>query len=232
MQSIISSLALAILLVTTQTVSVADILDRYVKALGSEAAIRRLESRITEGQFDNGRGLRTSFRILEVFPNKRAVLIGPAAIESDAGSGRAFNGSSGWDKNFVGTGLRTLDGHELTDFAREADPLRVLTLFQECTATHLQPGGGEDIVTCERMGRPRVHYVFQRSDGLLIRQETDGDGRASVTVRFENYRRVDGVLVPFRTQYVLPNATITYTANSIRHNLPVDARVFERPASN
>ena len=49
----------------------------------------------------------------------------------DAASTAAF----GWDKNLIGTGLRTLEGPELAGIARDADILRPLHLLDECTTT-------------------------------------------------------------------------------------------------
>ncbi len=100
-------------------------------------------------------------------------LIGEDAIDTESGSGRGFNETAGWDKNFVGTGLRTLDGAELAALARPA-----------------------------------------------------------VSVFHEDFRAVGGVQLPFRTRVVVPGATITYTAESIRHNQPIDQQLFERPRSH
>lgn len=109
------------------------LLNRNVAALGGEAALRAIRTRTTEGQFDNGRGLNTRFRAYEESPNKRVTLIGTDPIDAEGGSGRGFDGAIGWDKNFIGTGLRTLDGRELASFVREADMLRPLNLLDQCT---------------------------------------------------------------------------------------------------
>jgi hypothetical protein len=226
-------LLVAILAVSNviQSLEPAAVLGRYVKAVGGESGLRRIKSRITEGQFDNGRGLKTRFRIIEEAPNKRVVLIGPAAIDSEMGSGRGFDGTSGWDKNFIGTGLRTLTSGELADVARDADLLRALHLFDDCSASSAHSSASEVVVACELERGGRGRFFFDGRDGLLIKQEREeSDGRPTVTTLFDDYKETDGVRVPFRTRFVVPGATITYNVETVRHNSPVDPRVFQKPA--
>src|SRR6185295_13164497 len=97
----------------------ADILQRYVEAIGGEGALRAVRSRVTTGEFNNGRGLVMPFRIVEQTPNRRVTVIGTHPIDSNEGSGRGFDGVAGWDKNFIGTGLRGIEGQELADLQRE-----------------------------------------------------------------------------------------------------------------
>src|SRR5262245_29960648 len=59
------------LLSTQAAPTAAAILARYVRESGGEAAIRAVKSRATEGEFDNGRGLHTRYRIVEEAPNRR-----------------------------------------------------------------------------------------------------------------------------------------------------------------
>ena len=58
------------------------------------------------------------------------------------------------------------------------------------------------------------------------------DRSGTVTVVFEEYRTVDGLQLPFRTQYLLPGATVTYSAKSVTHNTPIDRRVFALPPAH
>ena len=135
---------------------------RYVQSLGGEPAMRAVTTRITEGEFDNGRGLNTRYRIIEEAPNRRVTLIGTDPIESPMGSGRSYDGVAGWDKNFIGTGLRTLEGRELADAARDADMLRPLTLLADCTTTAVQSNQDADIVACANKSGNRVSFHFSK----------------------------------------------------------------------
>ena len=207
----------------------AAVLSRYIDALGGEAALRGIRSRITDGQFDNGRGLKTRFRTYEQAPNKRTTIIGTAAIEAETGSGRGYDGTRGWDKNFIGTGLRTLIGPELAAVAREADLLRPLHLFDDCQSPRVESGDQFDVVICPTGASSRMQFQFDRKTGLLSQQETEIDAGRWTRIAFEDYRVVDGVRLSFRTRIVLPGAMVSYVTESVRHNEPIDARVFEMP---
>lgn len=204
----------------------ADIVARYVEAVGGEKAIRAVKTRITEGEFDNGRHLKTRFRIVEESPNKRVTIIGTEPIDSAGGSGRGYDGTNGWDKSFIGSGLRTLEGRELADAARDADMLRPLHLLDDCSGATAQSERDADVVTCTYKNGARISFSFNKKTGLLESQDI---GVRGVTIHYANYREIDGVRLPFTTRIDVPGATIRYNASSIVHNQPVDARVFQKP---
>ena len=208
-----------------------DLIHRYVEALGGEAALRAVRTRVTTGEFNNGRGLVAPFRIVEQAPHRRVTLIGSRPIDSDEGSGRGFDGVAGWDKNFIGTGLRNLDGPELADLLREADLLRPLHLLDGCQTVAIETVGDRSVATCALPSGARLRLHFERASGLLVEQESaDPERPAAIRVLFDDYQMVDGVRLPFRTRVVVPGATITYTVTSVRHNEPVQESVFQRPA--
>ena len=80
-------LRLAIIALSAQAADIA-FLDTYVRAIGGEAALTRVQTRVTEGRFDNGRGLHAPFRVLEKRPNKRVTIIGSHSIDADDGCTR------------------------------------------------------------------------------------------------------------------------------------------------
>ena len=153
-------LILALAVTQTAPPTASAILIRYVEAMGGEAAMLAVKTRLTEGEYDNGRGLNTTYRIVEETPNRRVTLIATDAIDGPMGSGRGFDGAAGWDKNFIGTGLRTLEGRELADAARDADMHRPLHLFDQCATTSVETSAGANIVVCATKSGSRVKYHF------------------------------------------------------------------------
>src|SRR5262245_27462093 len=89
------------------------IIARYINGVGGPTAISAVTSRVTRGTFDNGRGLVTPFVTWLKMPDRLATRIGSKDVADSEGSGRASDGRTGWDKNFVGTGLRDLTANEL-----------------------------------------------------------------------------------------------------------------------
>ena len=224
----LASLATVVALMAQTASEPATVISRYVEALGGEAALRAIRTRVTEGEFDNGRGLKTRFRAYEQAPNKRVTIIGTNPIDSDGGSGRGYDGTTGWDKNFIGTGLRTVNGAELAALAREAELLRPLHLLDQCPSPSIESTADDTVVICQTAAGGRTRLRFARTTGLLSQQETESDGRTTRFI-FEDYRLVDGLRIPYRTRIVLPGATVVYAIASVRHNEAIAERVFTQP---
>jgi hypothetical protein len=206
----------------------AALVDRYIKAAGGEAALRAVNSRTTEGEFDNGRGLRTRFRIIEAAPNMRVTLIGPDPIDSPTGSGRGYDGAMAWDKSFIGTGLRVLEGRELADAARDADLFRPLHLLDDCQKSTIEATGRADVVLCLGASGSVVKHAFDRRTGLLAAQDISG-GPRTVHITYEDYRAVGALRLPFKTHIDVAGAVIKYDAATIRLDEPVDRAIFQQP---
>jgi hypothetical protein len=202
----------------------------YIRALGGAEALKMVTSRITEGRFDNGRGLTAAFRLYEKAPDKRLTTIGDEPLTSPEGSGRGYDGRTGWDKNFIGTGLRTLQGLELADCGRDADFFGPLHIFDVCSTVSVD-SSTETRALCRLPDGRTDRYVFA-GNGLLSRKDIElHDGLGIVSQRFNDYRQVDATLVPFRTTVVLPDGiAVTFITERVRHNAPIDDAAFVRPA--
>jgi zinc protease len=218
----------ALAVITSQTATPPSVLSRYVEAIGGDAAIRAVTTRVTEGEFDNGRGLKTRYRIVEASPNKRITIIGSDPVGSTTGSARAYDGTNGWDNNFIGTGLRVLAGRELADAARDADMLRPLHLLDDCASTTVETTATQMIIVCSIKAGGVMRHAFDNTTGLLAMQDIDS-GSLKLHIAYGDYRTVDGVKLPFRTRIEIPGATIKYEASSISHNRPVDSAIFQQP---
>jgi hypothetical protein len=205
------------------------VFDAYVRVLGGEAALRAVSTRTTEGRFDNGRGLRAPFRVLEKAPNKRVTIIGSGAVSSDEGSGRGYDGRAGWDRNFTGTGLRAVEGDELQDLSREADMLRPLNLEADCRSPRIEETASTTVARC-RFGHGRAATLhFARDSHLLMRQDLQLDAGQTVSSFFDDYRDVGGVKVPFQLRFTAPGADVTYRVERVRVNETIADRLFQRP---
>jgi hypothetical protein len=214
------------------------VLDAYITAVGGEAAIQRITTRIIRGRFENGRGLKATYLMYAKAPNKLVTFIGSERAAGNEGSGRGYDGQAGWDKNFIGTGVRDVGGVELADLVRDADIHRPLHWRTHCEQRAIDTNGGNVdvagraavVLRCGLAEGRTGRLYFDRSNGLLLRYDSqiwNGDG--FVSIYYDDYRNVDGIRLPFRTRSVLPNATTTFVVESVRHNEPIDDRVFARP---
>jgi len=223
------TLLIVVLSAQTGNGAVHAVFDGYIRALGGEAALRSVATRTTEGRFENGRGLRVPFRTMEKAPNKRVTILGTQPIAGDQGSGRGYDGHTGWDRNFVGTGLRTLEHDELEDLAREADMLRPLHLERECVSPRVDPSASRAVIVTCQFGRRTAVLHFDRVSGLLVRQDLRADARLTLSSIYEDYRDVAGVKVPFRLRFTAPGADVSYFVERVRTNEAIDDRSFTRP---
>ena len=204
---------------------------RYVAAVGGAPAIAAVVSRVTRGTFENGRGLVTPFVTWVRLPDRAATQIGRQNISAAAGSGRASDGRTGWDKNFVGTGLRDLTRDELAEIRRMADPFRPAHLLTACMTVSIEaaPASDATVIACVS-DEGTEHWTFNRRTGLVDRLDVTSRVGRMMTIYYEDYRAADGLTVPFRERIVVPGASVIYTAASVRFNETVGDAVFARPA--
>jgi hypothetical protein len=209
------------------------IVGKYVNAVGGDAAISAVASRVTRGTFDNGRGLVTPFITWTKTPGKLATQIGRKDITDGEGSGRATDGRIGWDKNFVGTGLRDMTADELVEVKRTADPFRPAHLIATCSTVDVEEGRdvsgvASQLVRCD-LPDGVERWTFSSATGLVDRLDATSRTGRTTTIYFDDYRRADGLLTPFRERIVVPGANVTYTAATIRYNEAVPESVFAKP---
>jgi zinc protease len=80
-------------------------------------------------------------------------------------------------------------------------------------------------------GMSQVTLFFDRSTGLLVREQYDAAGGGVVRERYFDYRPVDGVQVAFKTVVERPGApVIERTVQTIRFNVPIQSALFVRPS--
>ena len=64
--------------------------------------------------------------------------------------------------------------------------------------------------------------------GRDLTQQTP-QGPIRVEMRYSDWREVDGVKLPFKITQSMPNLKFVFTVSEVKHNLPVDDRLFEKP---
>jgi hypothetical protein len=115
---------------------------------------------------------------------------------------------------------------------RTADPFRPAHLAATCLTLGIDvrsdaaiPG---ELVRCD-LADSVERWTFNSTTGLVERLEATSRGGRTITIIYDDYRRVDGLLTPFRERIVVPGATVTYTAATIRFNEAVPDSVFLKP---
>jgi hypothetical protein len=216
-----------------------EIIARYIRAIGREAAIQKIKTRVSRGT-ETTTNLMTSaptaqttaIEIYQTTANKLLI------IRSNA-SGmtmEAFDGVKGWAKDT--RGLRELEGRELADTRRDADLLRYVNLRetypQMRVLTKEKLGDRETyVVGATSRDDSREKLYFDAQTGLLIRQNVafkTAFGTIPEVTDFDDYRAVNGVKLPFKITWSLAPFSSIKRFAEIRLNVFVDDARFEQRA--
>jgi len=209
------------------------IFDAYLKALGGEAAIGKITSRVQKGKIQFGGG-EFPLDIYTKDGDKRISLM----HTPDGDSVTAFNGSEGW-LAAPKRPLREMHGSDLDGAAMDAD-LHFATRFKQMfSETKVEAGEkiGEHetyLVIGERAGNTPVKLYFDLQSGLLLRLMRFGEtalGQLPTQIDYSDYRLADGVQVPFRWTLARANGRFTIQVSEMQQNVAVDDAKFVKPAS-
>ena len=212
-------------------VTVEQVLDRYVEALGGRAALGKITSRVARGRFEaGGVALAGQVEIYGKAPDKRLVKF---TVPGQAVMSEGFNGTAGW-KQESDEELAELSGAELAQARRDAafdQPLRLRQLYPKIALKGKARVNGRDTYLLEapRNGRPKRWY-FDVTTGLLLRmEERRATGKLERAEDYDDYREVDGVKVPFAIS-LTEELRIMVKLEEVRHNAAIDDALFNKPA--
>ena len=200
----------------------AEVLDRYIAALGGRAALEAVTSRVSRGIIlrptvvDSGtpkaravnRGQELPLEILQQAPNKITVIVGPPNLQTVT-----FDGTAGTVKTAEGD--RPLNPREINRMAEQAELHRELAWrgqADKMRVTGRDEIDGRKVVllrTTAVDGSPKI-LAFDAETGLLRRQTILRPlflGPDPEQTDYEDYRDVGGVKVPFvvKTSYLDDN---------------------------
>jgi len=212
-------------------VTIDDVLDRYVTALGGKEALQKITSRASKGTLTAPNGIKLSFQTLAAPPNKTLfILETPAGVYKEG-----FNGSLGWIKNQ--NGVSAMSGKGLETTREHAGFYRNLKLKDQYATIRL---AGKTVIDFRevyevkgetRSGATETLY-FDSKTGLLVRWVTPIDtpfGPVPQGFDFDDYRESGGVKVPFLLRRRQSGNTIVQKYEEVNQNVPIDPALFEKP---
>ena len=211
--------------------TVDEVLGKYVEALGGAKAINALTSRVIKGTLDMpGVSRGGSFETYAQAPNKvltvmQAHPMGTVKI--------GFNGRSGWARSTAGS--RVLKNLELASLQREAEfygPAKLKSLYKKVTLAGTSKIGYREfyvvdfqpaVGTVDRVYFDMKTYLPARMNSV----QTLGTVSAPVEIILDDWQEVDGIKIPFFMNQRFPQMTLSFTVKEIKHNVPIDAKIFE-----
>ena len=221
-----------------------DILDGYILATGGKAAWQRIHSRSTVGTFEMAAlGVKGKLETWAASPNKLATRVTMGELGSKE---TGCDGTNAWEVNKLGdvgellggNGAKLLEGDEQLYMLREATfnaDLRWREVTKSAETIGEESVGGKDaykvrVVTSD--GAEMV-MLYDKSTRLLVRVDTKARtalGEIDVQVFPSDYRKVDGVVVPFKTVSKMLGGEQTAVLERVEFNKNIDASKFVLPA--
>ena len=209
-----------------------DIISRYIRAIGGEAAIAKLKTRVSRGTETTTNRMtppqKLPIEILQAAPDKLLIVRNiPGGTTAEG-----FDGLKGWSRD--PRGQRELTGRELAATKHDADSFRYLKIGE----TYPQMR----VLAKERIGDREAYVVgatsregdrdklyFDIESGLLIRKYVafkTAFGSIPEVTDFDDYREVGGVKLPFTITWSRPPFGVARRFAEIKINEIVDESRF------
>lgn len=209
------------------------IIAKYTEALGGEANIRKVTSRVMKGNILTG-GQQTPIEVLSSAPNKRVSITHMGTSDSFT----AFDGTAGWMGN-TGRPARAMSAQESASSALDSElylSLRLTELYPQMRRGRPETINGVEceVLNGQNAGHPPVRLYFDKTSGLLVRMVRYSEtplGRMPTQIDYADYRDVDGVKTAFRWTLSRPNGRFTIQIADAKNNVPVDDARFAKPAA-
>jgi Photosynthetic reaction centre cytochrome C subunit len=222
-----------------------EVLNRYLAAIGGQAATERITSCVMKGTTTTAIGQLVTYEAETAAPDKghETFAIQNVAGRSCAGDSRCeyervINGREGWLKS--GAGVQELVGEQLADEKLSFPLFSILKLQRQYASFRVSARDKIDdrdvyAVSAIRLDGKLERLYFDVESGLLRRRI--GYTRTVIGVipqqtDFDDYREVDGLRLPFTITmaYADPGSRpITRKFAEIKFNVPVDESKFEKP---
>ena len=209
------------------------IVAKYVEAIGGAAALAKVSTRQEKGTI-NVSGRNLPIEILSKIGGKQLTVIHLPNGDSIT----AYDGRSGWT-SAPNRPVHEIPSVEVASAQAEVDlqlPLHMKQLFSE-----IRPGAPENIGDREtyvvaglNSGEVATKFYFDKDTGYLLRilRYTKSPlGRNPTQIDYTDYRRQDGLKVPFQLTIARPNSRLTVQIEDAKFNLPIDETKFARPTT-
>jgi outer membrane lipoprotein-sorting protein len=214
----------------------AQILDKYLAAVGGAQRAAALTSLVAKGMY-SGYGPEGFPRPVEIYakaPNQKVVRV----VDPESGDNiTTFNGTAGWQSApFKPIDVLEMHGAELESLRADAEllfPANIKTVLTGMRTSNDFINDRTVLVVQGQKGATIVTLYFDEETGLLTRQvrsTPSAVGRLPVRVDYSDYREVNGVKLPFKWEMKWLDGRSNFEIENYQTNVAIDAVRFNRPA--
>ena len=215
--------------------SLDEVLAHYVDAMGGEKALRAVTSRVIKGTVDvTGLSHGGTYETFQQAPNKLYVITEAYPFGTIK---TGYNGRIAWTSS-KGTTTIVKNAADLAAAARAADffsPIGLKQKYAKVTLAGASQIGFRDVYVLELQavaGAAVDRLYLDTKTYLPVRMntmQTSGNIKVPAQIYLDDWRAVDGIKFPFSITQSLPKLSMSFTITEIRHNVPIDANLFEPP---
>ena len=217
------------------TPTAAQILDKYLQAVGGADRVAKLTSYTAKGTY-SGYGPEGFPRPVEIYakaPNQRAVIV----RDKEAGDNTTvFSGTAGWvSAPFKPVDVMELHGAELDSARADAELLFPSNIKGALTNMRSSTDFINDrsvLAVQGNKGAALVTLYFDEETGLLtraVRSTPSPVGRLPVQMDYSDFREVAGVKLPFKWTMTWLDGRSNFEMSDVQPNTAIDAARFGRP---
>ena len=215
--------------------SLKEILERADKAMGGSAAWKSTNTIMMKGVLQTEDS--SAFVAIEIYKKAPDKSLMKMKLAQDLEMREVCDGKSAWSEDPRG-GSKEYKGEELENRLRRSQ-------FSEQSTMILMAATGK-VLGVEKVGLQTAYVVeysaqknemtklyFDAESGLPIRSietYTKPEGTSIVKLDMDDYRPVDGMMIPFRMRRTEKGAVIRIKLTQVKNNLPIDDEMFVKPA--
>lgn len=209
-----------------------------IDASGGEANRRKLTTRLSTFDTDlENQGVRAFGKIFSKAPGKSATDTSFIALGKTIATGWEYFDGAGGEEIYSFAPSDKFTGKRLDDVKLASAFYGILdwkTLFKKVEVKRLAKVGEDECYVVEFTPFAGSNYKeFYSTKTFLLRKRegvissSTSDQKIPYTITFDDYRDVDGVKVAYKaTSYNIGNGNIVTTFKDVKHNVPVDDKIF------
>lgn len=213
------------------SLTVDQILDRYVSATGGQSAHEKFTTALLTGSLLSSEGWTAPLKIYIGATNKLFVTFDVGWI-----SYSGFNGREGWEQD--NNSLHDLTGKNLVLLKREAAIFHTSLLKEQYSSLTLRDSEMIDeheayVVEGVMPGSDNERLYFDVKSGLLVRIQSGTETSLGVLphqIELRDYREVGGVKMPFEVQDFAADFSSVYKIADGKYGASIPAGLFDKPA--
>lgn len=212
-----------------------EIMEKHITASGGRDAMLKIKNRVSKGELDfPAQGIKAQIESTTAAPNyMTSVMTIPNMMTMKTGS----DGTDVWQASDT-MGSRLLEGKELENQLRDAtfnSDLEWERLYKTVNVIGVEDIDGKPAYKVETISPndSKMTHWFDKESGIRVKisiVQMSQMGEIPVETLFQDYRDVDGVKVPFKTQMSQGGMSGTLTMTEVKHNVDLPADFFAMPA--